>query len=351
MNNKKSFNDEVREIHKNSLIVDAHCDTLLSTMKDSMYRMAEGKETRHLREKSSKGHLDFPRLKKGGVNCQIFAAFLEPPYYPVSVQRALQMIQAFYRETEMTKNLIHTMRYSEITENFNQEKISALLFFEGGEAIDGGYIGDEPDLRVLKIMYKLGVRGITLTWNYRNKIANGVQEQDRGGRLTNFGEAVVKEMNELGMVVDVSHLSDASFWDVIEVSNEPIIASHSDCRALSPVSRNLNDEQLKAIHETNGVVGINFAPTFLNKEKVAKGEQPTVQDAVDHIDHIVEVAGIDHVGLGSDFDGIRNTPKGLEDVSKIPNITNELLNRGYTHQDIEKILGKNFLRVFREVLA
>lgn len=347
---EKHNNHDAETIHHNALVVDAHCDTLLSTMRDSFVRMEWGIERRSLKERSKKGHVDLPRLKEGGVNCQIFAAFIEPPFYPQSVERALKLIYTFNREISQDDSIKHVTTYKEIKEYNTEDKLSALLFFEGGEAINGGYIGREPDLRVLHMMYELGVRGITLTWNYRNKIADGVQEAEYGGGLTKYGRAVVAKMKELGMIVDVSHLSPSSFWDVLEVSTQPVIASHSDCRVLSNVARNLTDEQIKALAEVEGVIGINFSPRFLNKEKVNNGRHPTIKDVVDHIDHIVEVAGVEYVGLGSDFDGIKQTPKGLEDVSKLSKLTEELLNRGYTKSEIEKILGGNFLRVFKKVL-
>lgn len=351
MSENEEIQKEVRKLHQDALVVDAHCDTLLSTMRDSYIRLEWDSKRREIRERSEEGHVDYPRLKEGGVDCQIFAAFIEPPFYSTSVNRALQMIEVFYREIENIAGIDHVTSYEEIKSSHEKGHISALLFFEGGEAIDGGYIEKEPDLRVLHAMYRLGVRGITLTWNYRNKIADGIYEGEEGGGLTKFGRAVVTEMNDLGMIVDVSHLSPASFWSVLEVSNAPVIASHSDCQALSSVARNLTDQQISALADNGGVIGINFSPTFLNKSKVeAKGEKPSVEDVVDHIDHIVKVAGVEHVGLGSDFDGIRHTPKGLEDVSKLPNITQTLLARGYSEGEIKKVLGGNFLRVFQKVL-
>ncbi|NIQ06510.1 MAG: membrane dipeptidase [Candidatus Korarchaeota archaeon] len=338
-------------MHRNSFVIDAHCDTLLHLMKDSIYRVRMEKKRRNFFERSDEGHVDLLRLKEGGVDLQIFAAFISPMYYSTSVTRALQMIDTFYKMVDESTEVGHVTNYRKIKENQERGNISALLFFEGGEAIDGGYVGNEPDLRVLDVMYRLGVRGITLTWNFRNKIGDGVREEGMGGGLTNFGRAVVERMNNLGMIVDVSHLSPSSFWDVLEVSKSPVIASHSNCRSLSDVARNLNDDQIKVLAEKNGVIGMNFAPSFLNKEKVKSGEQPTVKDVVDHIDHIRDIAGVEYVGLGSDFDGIGSAPAGLEDVSKLPNLTEELLSRGYSQRDVQKVLGENFLRVFHEVLS
>lgn len=349
MSENEGIQKEIMKLHRDAFVVDAHCDTLLSTMRDSYIRLEWDSKRREIRERSEEGHVDYPRLKEGGVNCQIFAAFIEPPFYSTSVKRALQMIEVFYREIENIAGINHVTSYEEIKSSHEKGRLSALLFFEGGEAIDGGYIGKKPDLRVLHAMYRLGVRGITLTWNYRNKIADGIHEGEEGCGLTKFGRAVVKEMNELGMIIDVSHLSPASFWSVLEESDAPVIASHSDCKSISSVPRNLTDQQISALADKDGVIGINFSPTFLNKSKVEE-ESPSVEDVVDHIDHIVKVAGVEHVGLGSDFDGIRNTPKGLEDVSKLPNITQTLLARGYSETEIKNILGGNFVRVFQKIL-
>jgi membrane dipeptidase len=175
-------------------------------------------------------------------------------------------------------------------------------------------------------LYRLGVRLLTLTWNQRNQIADGIGESRTGSGLTEFGLKVIDEMNDLRMLIDVSHLSETGFWDVIKKSNDPIIASHSNCYALCPHLRNLKDEQIKAIADKGGVIGITFVP-------------------------IVEKVGVDYVGLGSDFDGTDGLPLGLEGVDKIPNITEELLDRGYKEREIEKILGGNFLRVFKEVVG
>jgi membrane dipeptidase len=196
-------------------------------------------------------------------------------------------------------------------------------------------------------LYKLGVRLLTLTWNQRNQIADGAGESRTGSGLTEFGLKVIGEMNNLGMLIDVSHLSETGFWDVIKRSNAPIVASHSNCYALCPHLRNLKDEQIKAIADKGGVIGITFVPNFLTQEK----RKTTVEDVAKHIDYLVEKAGVDYVGLGSDFDGTGGLPLGLEGVDKIPNITEELLNQGYKEKDIKKILGENFLRVFKEVVG
>ena len=215
---------------------------------------------------------------------------------------------------------------------------------EGGEAID-------QDLGILRIFYRLGLRRLTLCWSNRNAIADGVRWQIGKGGLTEFGVSVVEECNKLGILVDVSHITDPGFWDVLETSNEPVIASHSNCRALCSSMRNLTDEMISAIAVKDGVIGLNYVSFFLmDRERVQGGTVPTVETVVDHIDYMVEViGGTDNLGLGSDFDGVSRVAQGLEDVSKVPNLTKALVVRGYSDQDIEKILGGNFLRVIKRV--
>ncbi|MBA7681825.1 hypothetical protein ES703_90166 [subsurface metagenome] len=247
----------------------------------------------------------------------------------------------FYREIEKNQDDISLVtNYNQIKEVNRAGKIAAILSIEGGEALEG-------DLGVLRVLYKLGVRLLTLTWNQRNQIADGIGESRTGSGLTEFGLKVIDEMNRLGMLIDVSHLSETGFWDVVKRSKTPIVASHSNCYALCPHLRNLKDEQIKALADKGGVIGITFVPNFLTQEK----RKTTVEDVVKHIDYLVEKVGVDYVGLGSDFDGTGGLPLGLEGVDKIPNITGELLDRGYKEKDIKKILGENFLRVFKEVVG
>jgi membrane dipeptidase len=281
-------------------------------------------------------------MKEGGVDVQFFAVFIEDIYKPDrSLKRTLQLIDCFYREIEKNQNDISLItNYNQIKEANKTGKIAAILSIEGGEALEG-------DLGVLRVLYKLGVRLLTLTWNQRNQIADGISESRTGSGLTEFGLKVIDEMNDLRMLIDVSHLSETGFWDVIKRSKAPIVASHSNCYALCPHLRNLKDEQIKALADKGGVIGITFVPNFLTQEK----RKTTVEDVVKHIDYLIEKVGVDYVGLGSDFDGTDGLPLGLEGVDKIPNITEELLDRGYEEKDIKKILGENFLRVFKEVVG
>ena len=319
-------------MHQKAIVFDGHCDTILEIMNHK----------RTLEKKSPTGHLDIPRMKEGGVNVQFFAVFIEDIYKPDrSLKRTLQLIDCFYREMEKNQDEISLVtNYNQINEANSAGKIAAILSVEGGEALEG-------DLGVLRMLYKLGVRLLTLTWNQRNQIADGIGESRTGSGLTEFGLKVIDEMNNLKMFIDVSHLSETGFWDVIKRSKAPIVASHSNCYALCPHPRNLKDEQIKALADKGGVIGITFVPNFLTQEK----RKTTVKDVVTHIDYLVEKAGVDCVGLGSDFDGTGGLPLGLEGVDKITNITEELLTRGYKEREIKKILGGNFLRVFKKVIG
>ena len=323
---------KAKQIHQKAIVFDGHCDTILDIINHK----------RTLEKRASTGHLDIPRMKEGGIDVQFFAVFIEDIYKPDrSLKRTLQLIDCLYREIEKNQdNISLVTNYDQIEEANRVGKIAAILSIEGGEAL-------EDDLGVLRVLYKLGVRLLTLTWNQRNQIADGIGESRTGSGLTEFGLKVIDEMNRLGMLIDVSHLSETGFWDVIKRSKAPIVASHSNCYALCSHLRNLKDEQIKALSDKGGVIGITFVPNFLTQEK----RKTTVKDVVAHIDYLVEKAGIDCVGLGSDFDGTGALPLGLEGVEKIPYITEELLNRGYKEKDIKKILGENFLKVFKEVVG
>jgi membrane dipeptidase len=200
---------------------------------------------------------------------------------------------------------------------------------------------------LLRVFHRLGLRLLTVAWSRRNQAADGAWEARTGGGLTSFGVKLVEECNGLGIVLDISHLAPAGVKDVLEVSSAPVIASHSNAHALCPSPRNLTDGQLRALAEKGAVVGVTFVPAFVSE----RAEDASLERLLDHIGHIVQTAGIDHVGLGSDFDGFHPPePKGLEDVTCMPAITAGLVTRGYAEEDVRKILGGNFMRVFREVV-
>jgi membrane dipeptidase len=326
--------------------------------------------------------VDFPRMRKGGVDASFFAIYTSNSLSPdEATHRALDMIASVYDAVDGSKGSVALATTpGQARNNKRKGLISIFMGMENGAPI-------QKSLSLLRLFYRLGVRYVTLTHCGNNEICDSCSASEkRWGGVSPFGREVISEMNRLGIMVDVSHISDDSFWDCIKYSKAPIIASHSCCRALANVPRNLTDEMLRAIAEKGGVAQINFYPCFLddsynpeekalmdsyddiyfewlkdksNSEVTAELKKAYDRQAalhrvsykriVDHIDHAVEVAGIDHVGIGSDFDGINIVPEGLEDISKIPNLVKELLARGYSPADASKILGGNFLRVMEKV--
>jgi membrane dipeptidase len=251
----------------------------------------------------------------------------------------IEYAKLFYQKVkENSKTVGIAKNYDDIMALNKEGKIALILCLEGGNVIDG-------DVNKLKEFYNLGARYMTITWNKSYDWAVSAKDtKSKIKGLSSKGKKIIQVMDSLGMIIDVSHTGEKTIFDILNTAKNPIIASHSGSYTLRPHYRNLTDEQIKAIAKTGGVIGINFCAPFLVQNKEA-----TVKDVVNHIDYIVKLVGIDYVGLGSDFDGILTTPKGLEDVSKFPAVTKELLNRGYSEKDIKKILGGNILRVFKTV--
>jgi len=331
---KRSEEERALRLHREALVVDTHCDTLMQFLP----QRSRGTPARHLGERSDRGHIDLPRMVEGGVTCQTFAMYTGTrAVVPEALLTALQMVDVFYREIEANEGIVPVTTPGEIIAAKKAGKVCGLLSLEGAEPLMG-------DLSLLRVFYRLGVRMLSFAWNWRTPFADGLYAKRSEGKLPDLGVKALEEMDMLGMVFDVSHLCDSCFWDVVDVKKGPFIASHSNCRAVCDHPRNLTDDMIRGLADHCGVMGMNFAPAFVDKHKA------TVERLVDHIDHSVKLVGPDHVGLGSDFDGIGSTPEGLEDVSKMPNITRELVRRGYGDEDILKILGGNHLRVFNEVL-
>ena len=311
-------------------IVDGHCDTLLKLFKNN----------ESFWEEEINGHVNWRRLQKGKVALQFMAIYIEPEYKRAGpLKRALEILDYFYHLQQVGKGRPLLVIKKEDLQKLKKEQSSVLLAIEGGEALEG-------NLAVLRILFKLGIRSLTLTWNQRNELADGIWEEKTAGGLTSFGCQVVKEMNQLGMLIDVSHLSEKGFWDVLKFTQQPIAATHSACYALRAHPRNLRDEQLTALAQNQGIIGLNFYPLFLGSQS----QVISFRNVIEHLEHAVSITGIDHVGLGSDFDGIAQVPLGLEDATKFPVIIEELLRLGWPESDVKKIMGGNFLRVLQQVL-
>ncbi|MGH9472182.1 MAG: dipeptidase [Terriglobales bacterium] len=290
---------------------------------------------------------DVGRLRQGGVGAVFFAAYVASSYVEGnhSANRTLQMIDTIRHDIVGAHPDAFALATSaaQIQAAHRQGKIAALIGIEGGHAI-------EDSLRLLRDYYVLGARYMTLTHTNTNDWAdssgdeNDPKIQHHGG-LTPFGKQVVQEMNRLGMMVDISHVADDTFWAALATSSAPLIASHSSCRALNPNPRNMTDPMIAALAAKGGVIQINFYCDFVRQ----KPGRPTLDDVVDHIDHAVKIAGMDHVGIGSDFDGIECAPEGLETVADFPHLTRALLERGYSRSQIAQLYGGNTLRLMRQV--
>jgi membrane dipeptidase len=364
---------EALKIHRKSIVVDTHND-ITGMMIDDGYDLGTSS--------IGKYHTDLARMKEGGLTAEFFSIYVDRKYAKDggSARRALDQIDLVYRAAERYPDkMMMATSVADIRRAKKQDKIAALMGIEGGHAI-------ENSLMALRDFYRLGVRYMTLTHNNTNDWADACCDTSRHNGLSDYGREVVREMNRLGMFVDVSHVSDKTMSDVLDVSTAPVIASHSSARALNSHLRNIPDDLLRRIAKNGGVVMVNFYPVFIdqkaldaNKERNERlkpqldalnerykddavrlsAERQKVFDAnplpttplsvlIDHIDHIAKTAGVDHVGIGSDFDGVPSLPVGIEDISKLPVITYELLRRGYKEKDIRKILGENLLRAFAE---
>ncbi|MDD2491116.1 MAG: dipeptidase [Bacteroidales bacterium] len=352
-------------LHKNSFVLDSHCDTPI--------RLLAGVD---LNKRGEEGHFDFVRMEEGGLNAAFFAIYTPNTIEPdTATRRAMQMIAKTYDAVEASKGKVSVaLDAQDARDNFDSGILSVFMGMENGLPI-------QTDLSLLRLFYDLGVRYMTLTHSGNNEICDScATKEKRWNGLSPFGIEVVKEMNRLGMLVDVSHISDDSFKDVIKYSKSPVVATHSCCRAIANHPRNLTDEMIKEIASTGGVVQINFYPPFLNSEYAEKFwplcdafeeaeklwkenpikykedyerakkemlalKRPSYREIVDHIDHVVKLVGPKHVGIGTDFDGIEVAPEGVESVDKLSVITDELIERGYSEESIKLILGENFLRL------
>jgi membrane dipeptidase len=370
---------QVRQVTERALehaiIIDTHADTP-QMMLDEGYDLADP---------ASPYMISIPKMRKGHLGAEFFSIWV-PVDWPQQdlVHRALDLIDVVDEQVARHSDSLGLARSAEdVVRLHRQHKIAILMGLEGGHIII-------DDLRVLDNFYRLGVRYMTLTHTRDTNWADSSGDKPRHNGLTPFGRQVVERMNRLGMMVDISHVSDKTFYDAVAASKAPVIASHSSCRALCDAPRNMTDDMIRALAQNGGVMDINFYSAFLDpkysaaaskiskqvdaaveaarKQREREGKhlsyaeetairvkmhahlpQPDYKVIADHIDHAVKVGGIDHVGLGSDFDGIDASPQGMEDVSKLPNLVEELARRGYSEQDLEKILGGNVLRVMRQV--
>lgn len=364
-----------QKLHFKSILVDTHNDILTTTFEKNLL---------FDQPLAGKTHSDLNRMQAGGVDVQVFSVWCDGSFGPgKAFARANQQIDTLYAWTSRNPNkMMIVTNAAELKQAVRQHKLAAMMGVEGGHMI-------EDKLANLDSLYKRGVRYMTLTWNNSNSWATSAMDES-GDKplpfkgLTPFGKQVVQRMNELGMMVDLSHVGEQTFWDAINTVNKPVIVSHSCVYNICPVFRNLKDEQIKAIGKNGGVIHLNFYSQFVDSsyrsrarafyqqhraerdslvQALGRGDaneillekyseeannmRPPLSILLDHLDYIVKLIGVDHVGLGSDFDGISSTPQQLDDVTDFPIITRELLARGYSKKDIRKILGGNFIRILK----
>lgn len=320
----------LKSFHHHTTMIDLHNDVLEVMVSDTNYR---------LKNRNNYNHTDIPRLKEGGVDIQFFSVWVSPTQYTNYYQQALNMLNIFNREMNENQNLISQARnWNQSDSLVNQNKIAAVIGVEGGHHI-------EDSIEKLITLFNAGMRYLTITWNNSTSWAvSAADSRSTTVGLSDFGREVIRKLDSLGVIIDVSHTGIKTIQDILQVTNNPIIASHSGVRALRNHTRNLYDWQIQDIANSGGVIGVVFYPPFLNGTNNA-----SIQDVVNHINYIKNLVGVDYVAIGSDFDGIGVTPFGLEDVSKFPALTEALFNNGYSRDDVEKILYKNFRRVFQQV--
>jgi membrane dipeptidase len=362
-----------KQLHERAIVVDTHDDTTQRLIFEKGFDIGA---------RNKDGNIDIPRMREGGLDAIFFSIWVTGDVTgPIAVKRALDQIDAVREAVRTHPDLVLATTAGDVRRAASMKKIAALMGMEGGHMIDN-------DLGLLRIYAALGVRYLTLTHSLNTTWADSSGDKPAHNGLAPFGRDVVRELNRLGIMVDISHVADKTFFDALEVTKAPVIASHSSCRAISNAPRNMTDDMLRALSKNGGVVMINYNAGFLseefrattrspelnariqaankqcdgdeactiregeriNHEAMMKGDLPKVtwEKIIEHIDHAVKVAGIDHVGLGSDFDGAV-MPFGMEDASKLPKITDALLKKGYAERDIQKILGENILRVMEQV--
>ena len=378
-----SINPRVRKIHDSALVIDTHADT-------PQRFLDEGFDIGST-DPNDIGHVSLDKARRGNLGAEFFSIWVEPETNQGHFARhTFDLIDSVYEQAARHPDrMMMAFSTADIERAHHQHKLAALMGIEGGHSI-------EADMHLLRDYYRLGVRYMTLSWSNTNEWADSSGDIDdpkvqHHNGLTDFGKQVVLEMNRLGMMVDISHVADKTFWDVIATTKAPVIASHSSARALTDAPRNMTDEMLRAVAKNGGVVQVNFFNGFIDenfrkaneaqkadveaarqkymeqrkaegkevsyieldrieREWIGKIPRPPLKSLIDHIDHIAKVAGVDHVGLGSDFDGVSGaTPQGIDSAADLPKITEALLDRGYSAADVHKILGGNLLRVFGEV--
>lgn len=316
-------------VHKELFVVNAHLDSILA--------ITDARKKLDYTRRNAFAHTDIPRIREGGVDLLVFAIYTEEHFKPEgALKQTMAMIDAIYALVDSSPELELVLNTADLERVHKVGKIGILMAIEGADGV--------MNMGCLRNFYRLGVRLMTITWSNNNLLADGIDEPYPRG-LSGFGRECLEEMNDLGIIVDISHIAPQGFWDVIKYSKAPIVASHSNAKALCSHRRNLTDEQLLALKENGGVVGVCYAPAHLRD-----GGNADIDDIFKHLHYMKNLIGVDHIGIGTDWDGISNVPKGMEDISKTPLITKGLSEAGYSRAEIAKIMGENFLRIIKQVL-
>jgi membrane dipeptidase len=353
-----TISDEAQSLHDSAIVIDTHIDTITHLLWHD----------HEFNERLTDARVDIPLLREGGVNAAFFAIWVDDKYDKYeALQYTLRGIDVMFRTIDnYPDDLAIALTAADVEQAKSEGKVAVLLSIEGGRAFS-------DDLGVLRQLYKLGIRSATLCWGDATSWIDSCNDEPHGG-LTDFGRTIIAEMNQVGMFPDISHVSDKAFYDVLEASSRPVFASHSSCRDLTPARRNMTDEMIVALAENGGVININFGAGFVTHEPadahlanlndwddndydgwgrigIASGEiGPPIDDLIDHFEHAIDLVGAEHVGIGTDFDGVKSLPVGMDHIGRLPIVTDLLLKRGRSEAEVTNVLGASNMRLFREVM-
>ena len=346
-----TVSEQTQRVHESAIVIDTHIDTITHLLWHD----------HEFNERLTDARVDIPLLREGGIDAAFFAIWVDDKYE--ALRYTLRGIDVMFRTIDKyPDDLVIALTTADVEQAKREDKVAVLLSIEGGRALS-------DDLGVLRQLYKLGIRSTTLCWGDATSWIDSCNDEPHGG-LTDFGRDIVAEMNQVGMIPDISHVSDKAFYDVLEASSRPIFASHSSCRALTPARRNMTDAMITALAQKNGVININFGAGFVTRESadahlanlrdwddqgydgwgrigIASGEGGP---PIDHFEHAMELVGAEHVGIGTDFDGVKSLPVGMDHIGMMPIVTDLLLKRGRSEAEVNEVLGASNIRLFREAM-
>jgi membrane dipeptidase len=346
-----TVSEQTQRVHESAIVIDTHIDTITHLLWHD----------HEFNERLTDARVDIPLLREGGIDAAFFAIWVDDKYE--ALRYTLRGIDVMFRTIDKyPDDLVIALTTADVEQAKREDKVAVLLSIEGGRALS-------DDLGVLRQLYKLGIRSTTLCWGDATSWIDSCNDEPHGG-LTDFGRDIVAEMNQVGMIPDISHVSDKAFYDVLEASSRPIFASHSSCRALTPARRNMTDAMITALAQKNGVININSGAGFVTREPadahlanlrdwddqdydgwgrigIASGEGGP---PIDHFEHAMELVGAEHVGIGTDFDGVKSLPVGMDHIGMMPIVTDLLLKRGRSEAEVNEVLGASNIRLFREAM-